>query len=680
MSPNQDQCYSSSSLVRGFLFIMVMAFVAVEWMSLRSVSEVLEPIEWSAVSIPRLTVASAVSKIIPLTAAATATPVVNSSSCFPHNSRAWLEGERLGNANDESLSIEEEDFLYHQILSSPGEIFAHASTQTICHPDSTFRNPKWSVANEKLIDEWELRLLFLALHHHQHAPARREAQARKACGPLMKNAQSVRMDYECPSAKLLVVNLEPIGMGASFRLGAIGSLLLGVATDRVTLFVNNVTGIMTTSPSERSATTEDQDDATPDTVEFIPWALASCARGDYQCVYQAMSPCTVLLDDLQGLHSANETSFMHEGHAQDLRRKGKYKKPEYETARILVMKARVLPFNKWAILDKIQAKLYDIAMSLIDDMREKASLEQIAVFEAAASRIANGTSKDMNNEDNTTNDEYSYSSRYTKTSHAALLYILRPNRHYQQLSDAIVDNLVPKQVDKSLAIGLPIRGSDKCRVESVCYGFDTYMKLMKRMWEDNLDSPAGKQATIILTTEDESIVNSRQAYELNESFPFRFIVNTYDTFQGSGHPANYKEQADDVMLSSIVSLKLQLRTKYVVGNCCSNFHLMLFDLVHSGCGALPDVKPQCLQEHPDPEFSICCEWTHSEVCDARRSEQKEERVRNWERKAAENKRLKEEDKKNFQLTDEGKLAIAERKRLQKMQRKERRNPAQLNGV
>jgi hypothetical protein len=92
------------------------------------------------------------------------------------------------------------------------------------------------------------------------------------------------------------------------------------------------------------------------------------------------------------------------------------------------------------------------------------------------------------------------------------------------------------------------------------------------------------------------------------------------------------------------------------------------------------VKPQCLQEDPDPEFFICCEWTHSEVCDARRNEQKEERVRKWERKIAEEKRLKEEDKQRFQLTDEGKLAIAERKRLQKMQRKERRNTIPLNGV
>jgi len=62
------------------------------------------------------------------------------------------------------------------------------------------------------------------------------------------------------------------------------------------------------------------------------------------------------------------------------------------------------------------------------------------------------------------------------------------------------------------------------------------------------------------------------------------------------------------MLSSISSLKLQLMARVSIGNCCSNFHAMLSDLMLAGCGAASDNKFMCLQEYDDPLLRVCCGW------------------------------------------------------------------------
>mmetsp|Transcript_5138 Transcript_5138/g.8437 ORF Transcript_5138/g.8437 Transcript_5138/m.8437 type:complete len:742 (+) Transcript_5138:42-2267(+) len=519
------------------------------------------------------------------------------SECFPHNSKAWMTGTRWSNA-DVNLT---DDFVYHQILTdSPllhPSYFKTIASQTICHEDSRFRNPssdEWDIQNDALIDEWEVRLLYLAIHHYNHAPAVPEARARQACS---RDATSTipKMDYECPNAKFLVANIAPSGLGAAFRLGAVSTILMAIATDRIPIFVNNLDG---------------------GGAKFLknPSQLASCPRGDHQCFYLPTTPCTLLAKDIRN------AMVLPEYDARDLRRQGILFNTTYADATILVTEPRLNPPKQWSIQTKIQAKLYAIAMQLIDGMRDAAPPAQLQVLEAAAARIQldNATIAYGENK-NASSTEYIYSNRYTKTAHATLMYLMRPNRHYQRLSDEIVASVVPKDVDRSRSIGLPIRGSDKCTAESLCYGFDTYMKLVNRMWEEQLkggDDDGNKtKGELFLTTEDKTILEARKAYARNDSFPYRFIVNQKDVLQGSGKPKSYKDRADAIMLSSIVSMKLQLQSKFVVGNCCSNFHLMIFDMVREGCGAVRDSQAMCLQEHPDPEFHICCGWTRTDECD-----------------------------------------------------------------
>jgi hypothetical protein len=528
--------------------------------------------------------------------------IESADPCVPHNTRTWLQGSRLSNA-DYNLT---DDFVFRQILmQNPLHpyVLKYTSEQTICHADSRVRNPsfQWDIANEKLIDEWEFRLTYMAIHRHQHMPAIEEAELRHSC-PSELNIS--KMDYECPSAKFLVTNIAPAGLGAAFRIAGVNSILMGIATGRVAIFVNNFAG----GPPFLQKASE----------------LFSCPRGDMQCVFLPITPCAILASDLLN------ATVLPEVDARSLRRMGTLERPEYTNSTILVLEPRVSPPKAWSIQTKIQDRLYSLAMEMIDGIRESASDEHVQFLEAAAARIKQDNATIAHKIDNENTTEYRYGNRYTKTAHAALLYLMRPNANYQLLSDEVIAHIVPDDLDLGLAMGLPIRGSDKCKSESTCYVFDTYMKLMQQLWRDRLGSPRGKNASIVLTTEDMRIMKAREDFKTNESFPFKFFYNSNDILQGSGRPKDFKGRADLIMLSSIVSIKLQLHTRILVGNCCSNFHLMLFDLYREGCGAVPSGEVMCLQEHPDPQFHACCGWTRTEECDRIRDAEAEERKRQTE--------------------------------------------------
>lgn len=135
-------------------------------------------------------------------------------------------------------------------------------------------------------------------------------------------------------------------------------------------------------------------------------------------------------------------------------------------------------------------------------------------------------------------------------------------------------------------------------------------------------------ANIILTTEDESVMNDMHKFESTtrssfDYFSHRFITNKKDVLQGTGLANDFEKSsrnitADQVMLSSVAALKLQLSAKYTIGNCCSNFHNLLFDFVRDCCGAAPDSTATCLQEMDEPEFRVCCSWDKSDECVAKR--------------------------------------------------------------
>ena len=126
-----------------------------------------------------------------------------------------------------------------------------------------------------------------------------------------------------------------------------------------------------------------------------------------------------------------------------------------------------------------------------------------------------------------------------------------------------------------------------------------------------------------MTTEDKALFTQRLEYNISSSssstgyhFPLEFVVNENDSFQSTGNTAVFRDAADDIMLSSLIALKMQFHAAVVYGNCCSNFHLLLFDFLREGCGLATKVK--CLQETTD--YNVCCSWTRSAACEAIRTE------------------------------------------------------------
>ena len=163
-------------------------------------------------------------------------------------------------------------------------------------------------------------------------------------------------------------------------------------------------------------------------------------------------------------------------------------------------------------------------------------------------------------------------------------------------------------------------------LESECLSFEQHMKVMTSIWKKNqaIAAVSNNVVNVILTTEDERVMEDMRRFNATSTLvSYRFITNKHDVLQGTGvanefHGANDNITADQVMLSSVAALKLQLNAKYAVGNCCSNFHNLLFDFLRDECGAVQGAIATCLQEMDDPEFRVCCAWDKSEECTAKR--------------------------------------------------------------
>lgn len=128
----------------------------------------------------------------------------------------------------------------------------------------------------------------------------------------------------------------------------------------------------------------------------------------------------------------------------------------------------------------------------------------------------------------------------------------------------------------------------------------------------------GEYDTIVLTSESLPVLQARFDYNQNETFPFRFIANDEDVTQNTGSPGGFSVAADEVMLSTMTAVKLQLLTGATVGNCCSNFHKMMASFLARGCGSARKNYFECLQDNENEEYRLCCAWTNTAFCRERR--------------------------------------------------------------
>ena len=151
---------------------------------------------------------------------------------------------------------------------------------TLCHTTSstTSRGTFCNIADSDEIKHWIPRLFFLALHHSLHEPAIEEYKQRKLCNTsdgsrhnnkyTAKTAYPVgKFEFQCPSAKFLVMEINNLGFGATLNTVVVFALIMSIRTGRIPIFW----------------------------AESNPWVLApkKCPHNsrDFQCYFLPMSPC-----------------------------------------------------------------------------------------------------------------------------------------------------------------------------------------------------------------------------------------------------------------------------------------------------------------------------------------------------------------------------------------------------
>jgi hypothetical protein len=148
------------------------------------------------------------------------------------------------------------------------------------------------------------------------------------------------------------------------------------------------------------------------------------------------------------------------------------------------------------------------------------------------------------------------------------------------------------------------------------------MRGTTQLWQEHqnrtgIDRP---NPAVVFTSEAKGMVREQREFATNatlqQDFPlrFQFLTNNFDVTPDTGFVKEIKRTmtytADESMLSAVTSLKFQLLPRVSLGNCCSNFHVLLNDFLVEGLGAASENSFQCLQEFKDPRLKICCGWHH----------------------------------------------------------------------
>jgi hypothetical protein len=242
--------------------------------------------------------------------------------------------------------------------------------------------------------------------------------------------------------------------------------------------------------------------------------------------------------------------------------------------------------------------------------------------------ILRKAAQDILSEDDTKTKPFSkHSSDYIV---ALLLYFMRPTLDKGNQLKSFTEFDLPSDFDSAQSFGVPIRGSDKCNQESECLKFPSYMRLLKSKWyEEGFADKYGQGGSnitfdVLITSETKDIVEQAYAFSNNSKymsqFPFtpRWITNTNDIRQGNGATKRPilkpGETGDDIILSILSSFKLQMNAASTIGNCCSNFHQVIFHLLRGGCGAEYGNNGQCLQSRNESIYQLCCQFKTKPRC------------------------------------------------------------------
>ncbi len=539
---------------------------------------------------------------------------VPSPFCFAPNSEVWLNGPRYGNADDtmddtfvKATILGMREALSSKDSSGPDKNENEILGQTICYKESRFLNDSETKVDPKSIRLWTVRLIYLAMHYHQHKRAIPEALARYShenngsCSSQMDAKGIGKFDYECPNAKHLIISLDGNGLGINLRGTNTPGIVAALSSDRVLHVLNNVavnrTNLTTKTPLER------------------PWGWASCDRRDFQCVFMPPTPCALTHEDvLNAYHLTNPE-------ARALKQRG-IPPAGHEHDKVWITPSFGMPLS--GISKPASLRLNSTIQELINQIPENDS-RLVAIRMAADSLFQKEERR----------DGWHYAMATGRVEHAAVMYSARVNLRYTPTMNAAIEKSIPKHHNFENTIGVPVRASDKCKRESECLSFYQHMAAASHLWSTHLEANNSTltKPSVVFTSDSKAMAKEQVDFSSNSTIQrtlphqFEFVTNLRDRHPDSGY-ARGKEirtsnvTLDDAMLDVMSTLKLQMLPRVTMGNCCSNFHVLLGDFLMEGCGAASENTFHCIQEHPDPRYLLCCSW-HKD-CPAQRQQRLED--------------------------------------------------------
>jgi hypothetical protein len=355
-----------------------------------------------------------------------ATKTISRDKCFGLNSYSWLTAPKLDNRNETELvsffNNDDDD------ASSVGTItpfyrLEAMLNESFCDEGSPLlRSFHSSKDDRREVHWWTIRLLYAAIHNHQHRPALAEFRQRQNCTSNIQQHSIGSFDYECPTAKFLLVSFYKNGIGANLRLAAVPALMAGLATDRVVLFVNDA-------------------DAGPAFLQQT-WTLASCdRRRDAQCFFRPATPCVLT-------HSELENSYqLTRGEMRRMFRFGTVPESRQEDRALIVH----LSFRPQREPETLKQILYNKARSFADDLlRSTPNLSvSLEVLDQATKAILHAE----------TELDFSYYGVSSPIFHSLLIYAMRPNPKFARSMGSVLRQVLPNDFSTMHALGLPIRGT-----------------------------------------------------------------------------------------------------------------------------------------------------------------------------------------------------------------------------
>lgn len=363
---------------------------------------------------------------------------------FRH-SQKWLDGPRLANINETRMTNTfVENLIYGASFLSANNGSEHLLKHTICPADSRFLH--WHSLNEstKHIATLTKRLIYLAIHEHQHKPAKAEALAR---GLMMQktnitiNQTYIRnhgvgpFDFECdPDTKYIVTSIPSRrGFGVNFRGFGVEPIMLGLMMNRVALYINSL-GFGPVSLRQK-------------------FFYSDCPRKDMQCMFMPLSPCVLTHDDI--LHGAEMSAI-----DLDIFRSTGVLDEKYRNAKVLVvqtdnLKVHPKEFGK-IVIEKIKL-LFQSQVESNHEMNPMLKPWQLdnKTFEEVNSYISNPRNQ-------------------WELWEAAAMYGMRPNSFLQGEIDKVLGNILPHDFNSKTSIGIPIRGM--CQI--IMFPMSNLMKLL----------------------------------------------------------------------------------------------------------------------------------------------------------------------------------------------------------